>query len=329
MTSISDFSEDPKYTIKSVATQTGIRPVTLRAWERRHEVLTPHRSDNRYRLYSERDIAILRWIKSRVDNGITISNAIGELRTMTRNGMWPDAVPTGPSIEPLKSATPPAIYANQLYQALIKHDEVRTGDLLREVLSIFDLKTICVDVLTPCLVEIGEAWYRGEIRITTEHFASAYLRGKLLTLLQAYPSRRTAPYILIGGAPTEQHEIGSLMMAVMLRSEGYRVEYLGPDIPIDDLVDYAKFEKPSMIVLSATMESSASELKRMQEKVNRLRPVPVFAYGGRAFVEKPDLRKQIAGIYLGDTLDLALEEVHNLLAIGRKAAARSGQALTV
>ena len=63
MTTLVDFSEEPKYTIKAVCGQTGIRAVTLRAWERRHELLNPHRSENRYRLYSERDVAILRWIK--------------------------------------------------------------------------------------------------------------------------------------------------------------------------------------------------------------------------------------------------------------------------
>ena len=325
MTSISDFSEDPKYTIKAVATQTGIRPVTLRAWERRHEVLTPHRSDNRYRLYSDRDIAILRWLKSRIDNGISISSAILELRKMTRNGNWPDAVPTGPSTELMVSDTPPGVYAKQLYRALIKHDESTSGDILREILSVFDLQTICLEILTPCLVDIGEAWYRGEIRVTTEHFASAYLRGKLLTLLQAYPSRRGAPYLLIGGAPTEQHEIGPLMMAVLLRSEGYRVEYLGPDIPLDDLVDYAKYEKPAMIVLAASLDSSALELKRMQEKVSRLRPAPIFAYGGRAFNLNPDLRKQIGGIFLGETMDAGLEKINDLLMNGRRSQVRAPQ----
>ena len=43
MTTLEEFSDVPRFTIKSVCTQTGIRAVTLRAWERRHEVLTPHR----------------------------------------------------------------------------------------------------------------------------------------------------------------------------------------------------------------------------------------------------------------------------------------------
>ncbi len=324
MPTISEFPDDPKYTIKSVSTQTGIRPVTLRAWERRHEVLTPHRSDNKYRLYSERDVAILRWLKNRVDSGVSISSAVGELRKMSRSGIWPDAVPTGPTTEPVKSSTPPMIYSRHLFQALIKHDEARAGEVLREVLSIFDLRTIFNQVLIPTLVEIGEAWYRGEIRVTTEHFASAYLRGKLLTLLQAYPSRRGAAYIMIGGAPTEQHEIGSLMLAVLLRSQGYRVEYLGPDIPIEDLVDYARYEHPSMIILSATTESAAIELKRMQEKVNKLRPSPIFGYGGRAFNLQPELRNRIAGVFLGETMDDALDQIRDVLSQYKKSAKGKG-----
>jgi MerR family transcriptional regulator, light-induced transcriptional regulator len=97
MTTIVDLPDEPKFTIKAVASQTGIRPVTLRAWERRHEVLTPHRADNRYRLYSERDVAILRWLKSRVDGGISISNAVSELRSLSSINAWPEAIPLAPT----------------------------------------------------------------------------------------------------------------------------------------------------------------------------------------------------------------------------------------
>jgi len=313
MTSIIEFPDEPKFSIKTVCSQTGIRAVTLRAWERRHEVLTPFRSENRYRLYSERDVAILRWIKSRVDSGVSISRAVEELRSMRKNGIWPDALPTMPA--PTRSvipALPTGTYSRQLYQALIHHDEISAGKIIQEIQMAYDIRTICMDIFTPCLVDIGEAWYRGEIRVTTEHFASAYLRGKLLSLLQAYSNRRNAPYILIGCAPTEQHEIGSLMVAVLLRSHGFRVEYLGPDVPIEDLVDYASYEHPQMVILTASMESTALELVHAEEKVGKLHPIPIFGYGGGAFVRKVDLRKKIPGIYLGDDLDDAVETVERL-----------------
>jgi MerR family transcriptional regulator, light-induced transcriptional regulator len=323
MTTIVDLSNEPKFTIKAVASQTGIRPVTLRAWERRHEVLNPHRADNRYRLYSERDIAILRWLKNRVDEGISISNAVSELRSMTSNNIWPESIPEAPSHATGASDTPPSQYARQLFLALIKHDENRAGDILREVHSIFNLLIVISEIFIPALRDIGEAWYRGEIRVTTEHFASAYLRGKMLSLLQAYPTRRSAPLVLIGCAPMEQHELGSLMLAVLLRSEGMRVEYLGPDIPTEDLADYATYEQPAMVILSATSEYSAREMKHMQELLKKTRPTPIFGYGGRAFDMHPELRKEISGSYLGSSLEIALDTAKNLLKTYQKGASRN------
>ena len=313
MTLISEFSEDPKYTIKNVSAQTGILPVTLRAWERRYQVLSPGRSGNRYRLYSDRDVAVLRWLKSRIQNGISISFAVDELLQYTRNGTWPEAVPTGILLESSQSNTPPIKYARRLYHLLINFDESGAGELIREIFANYDLRTITIEVFTPCLVEIGEAWNRGEIKITTEHFASAYIRGKLLSLLQAYPAKRNVPFIVIAGAPSEEHEIGALMMAVLLRSEGFRVEFLGTDIPLDDLVYHTRYEKPDMIVLTATTRTAALELKRMQEKLDQLRTVPIFGYGGFAFNLEPDLLNLVPGIFLGKSMDAALNKIKSLL----------------
>jgi DNA-binding transcriptional MerR regulator len=314
MPNLSDFPDEPRYSIKKISELTGIRPVTLRAWERRYTVLTPHRSDNRYRKYSERDLQILRWLKNQVDNGFTISSVAEELHKMAETGDWVDAIPTSPTNQLGKPIKPPQVYANQLYRALIKHDENRASDLLKEVFAGYDLRTVFASVLAPCLVEIGEAWYRGALTITTEHFASAFLRGKLLTLLQAYPSRRNAPLILVGGAPTEQHEIGALMLAVLLRSVGYRVEFLGPDLPLQDLAEYARHEKPGMIILSAVTEPAALELRPMQSLLNKLRPMPIFAYGGRAFDLHPKLRDEVEGTFLGENLDTTTENIADLFA---------------
>ena len=46
MVSIAEYSKDPVFTIKAVSERTGVRPVTLRAWERRYELLDPERLDN-------------------------------------------------------------------------------------------------------------------------------------------------------------------------------------------------------------------------------------------------------------------------------------------
>lgn len=314
MNTIADFSDEPKYTIKNVCEQTGIQAVTLRAWERRHEILSPFRSDNRYRLYSERDIALLRWIKKRLDDGISISSAVTELRGMQKRGISPEAVPTLAPLEPQQEPRmSPAEFSQALYRVLIQHDEGSAAKLVDEMQASFTLKTVLFEIYTPCLVEIGEAWYRGQIRVATEHFASNFIKGKLFAIYQNLPSRRTAPLLLIGCAPTEQHEIGTLMLSILERIEGNRVEYLGPDIPLDDLADYAKYEKPKLIILSASMESSALEMARFQDKLAKIRPTPIFGYGGRAFVLKPQLIQRIPGIYLGNTIEESLTAIRSLL----------------
>lgn len=70
------YSDEPVYHTKAVEQITGIRANTLRIWERRYHFLTPKRAENDYRLYSERDVVLLRWLKDRIDNGMSISEAI-------------------------------------------------------------------------------------------------------------------------------------------------------------------------------------------------------------------------------------------------------------
>ena len=263
---------------------------------------------------------MLRWIKNRVDGGISISSAVSELKSMSRSGLWPDAIPSVPTTQPTAPTTPPHQYAKKLFQALLRHNESLAGDILREANSLFDLATICEGIITPALTDIGEAWYRGEIRVTTEHFASSFIRGKLLSMLQAYPSRRNSPYIMLGAGPTEQHEIGSLMVAVLLRSNGFRIEYLGPDIPLEDLADYASYEHPDMIILTASLEPAAMELAHFKEDLSNLRPVPIFAYAGRIFDQKPELCKKIPGLYLGKHMDQAVSAIRSMLSKGKSAA---------
>src|ERR1700686_3239337 len=74
------YSDVPLFNTKAVVQKTGIAAPTLRAWERRYTILSPERAQNDYRLYSERDIALIGWLKDRVDAGMSISQAIALFR---------------------------------------------------------------------------------------------------------------------------------------------------------------------------------------------------------------------------------------------------------
>jgi DNA-binding transcriptional MerR regulator/methanogenic corrinoid protein MtbC1 len=74
------YSDVPMFNTKAVVQQTGVPAPTLRAWERRYALLSPERANNAYRLYSQRDIALIRWLKERIDGGMSISQAVALFR---------------------------------------------------------------------------------------------------------------------------------------------------------------------------------------------------------------------------------------------------------
>jgi len=317
MISINQIPDDPQYNIKTVCAQTGIRPVTLRAWERRYQLLQPARSENHYRRYSDRDIAILLWVKRRIESGVSISNAVHELKNMVENGVWPDAAPLPPRLGPTLDHRTPEAYTADLYQALICHDEIQANQVFEAASLVLDINALFLNVISPTLYRIGDAWNNGEIRIATEHFASNFIRARLEYYLHTFRPWRNAPYIITGCAPEEFHEIGILIFSIMLRREGYRVEFLGQDIPLDDLIDYVAEKKPAMILLSATMEKSAFRLKDIQSRLSKISPQPIFGFGGLAFNENARLRIQVPGVFLGENADHALADLKRLLDLGR------------
>ena len=314
MVSIAEYSNDPKYTIKVLSERTGVQPVTLRAWERRYDLLDPERLDNNYRLYSDQDIQIIRWITHRLDEGLSISNAVREFKGLRENGIWPEALPTLLAPEPTqKPRYPVSHYAEGLFQAFTSHNEGEAREIVNTIQSMFDLNTIFFEIFQPCLYEIGEAWYRGEIRIATEHAASNYIRGILLNLLQAFPVYSAAPRLLIGCAPEEYHEIAPLMLSVLLRREGYQVEFLGPDLPVEDLVAYTDEVAANMVILSAGFDYTARPLFKIQEMLNDLPAQPKFGFGGRYFNENEEQRQAMEGIFLGFSINDAILNIHNLM----------------
>lgn len=313
MTAINDLPDEPKYPVKRVSDLTGILPVTLRAWERRYGILKPKRDENRYRLYSDRDLAILRWLINKKNSGVSISTAAANLQDMIAKNNWPEIIPFGIAQTKTSSSVPPQRYADDLFALLKTHNEVDAASLFEDVISKFDLETLIEKIITPTLISVGEAWFRGELMISTEHFATAFLLSRLNNLYISLPIVSKGPAILIGGAPTEEHEMGALMMAVLMRNRGFRVEFLGANLHLDDLVDYSREILPALVVLTASTNRVAIELVRAQAKLNSISPAPIFCYAGFAFEFDPDLVSKIPGIYLGNSMVKALDQIKQLL----------------
>ena len=77
------------YNLKAVMHETGLAADTLRAWERRYGLPLPQRTRGGHRLYSERDIHVIKWLMRRQAEGLSISRAVGEWNKLISSGTDP------------------------------------------------------------------------------------------------------------------------------------------------------------------------------------------------------------------------------------------------
>ncbi len=314
------YSDLPLFNTKAVVHQTGVPAPTLRAWERRYSILAPRRGENDYRLYSERDMKMVTWLRERVESGMTISQAIALLRSvepLRRRGRRGRAVPaTVPEIRqqvPTPSA-PNLLSFHELSAALLRHftalDEFAAVRTMAQALAIYPVEDVCLQLLTPTLYEVGHRWASGEVSVTVEHFAATIVRAQLAGLFRSAAMAEVGPFVLVGCAPGELHEIGALMLALFLRRAGVRVAYLGQSVEPAHLVSTVAAMKPAGVLLSATMRPHAEALVPLGERLAETgMPQSLFIVGGQAFQEDQALAHAVRGRSFGTDALAAVDEM--------------------
>lgn len=280
--------------IKAVAELTGVPLHTLRAWERRYGIPRPDRNaGNRYRLYDDRDIADVLWIKRQVESGVSPARASAMLREGARLTV------AGPV------AAPAAAAANALYEAFAALDEMEARRLLDEAWNAFSPEQVIVNLIQPVMRRIGDGWERNLLSVEQEHFASNLIRQRLHAAIQAQAAlTHAAPRLVAACAPEEQHDLGLLMLTLIARRQGWNVTYLGQRTPLEDLQTAGVHA--GYIVLSASTVTGLASLLPLWTVTRP--PAPVL-FGGEIFNTVPALREHMPGAYLGDDAVTAMQNL--------------------
>src|SRR5262245_24865187 len=137
--SLSPLSTQPVFNTKAVARETGVPADTFRAWERRYGVPHPQRTDGGHRLYSDRDIAIIRWLRDRTAEGMNISQAIQLLKSAGESNT------SAIEIE----ARAIGRLSKQLVQALIQFDLFYAERLISEAFALYPFEDVLIDMIQP------------------------------------------------------------------------------------------------------------------------------------------------------------------------------------
>lgn len=273
----------PKYSIKTVASMTGVNPTTIRAWERRYQFIEPSRTDSGHRLYSDQDVEKIKWIVEKQREGLAVSQAIQQLHEA------PKPKPARLYDEELKEG---------LMHALLAFDERRAHDLINCAFNTFSFEKVTKDIIGPLLMDIGTRWENGTITIAHEHFATAFFRARLSTLSLQMPMNPFLPRIICVCAPGEMHEIGLLFVTLYLRQYGYDVIFLGAGFPKEDLSTALHDIDAKCLIFSCTLTEHISGLQDAICYIQTEHPDLVIGAGGYAVSQQAS---QFEGAFLGDT----------------------------
>jgi methanogenic corrinoid protein MtbC1 len=263
----------PSLNIAALTYRTGVPSDTIRKWEQRYGVLHPERTPGGQRRYSELDVARVEWLKERIHEGYRISEAAALLCPGDQVARTVDELRSG------------------IVTATIASDVDALGQLVEQALAHSTLEESFVRVLAPALVEVGERWASGSVSVAQEHLASSIVSAALQKLLsdQRADVRGTA---VLACAPGERHEIGLLMLAVLLRSDGWQVAYLGADTPFTDAVTLADRLDATALCFSAASNESGQALDRALATASLRRSLAVLV-GGRG-TKLADIREAVA-----------------------------------
>lgn len=144
-------------------------------------------------------------------------------------------------------------------------------------------------VVVPAMHEIGALWEKGAITVADEHAATALthrvlggLRPPLRLDLGGAAASKEKGLALMAAIEGEQHALGLRMAADVLEDSGYRVVYLGADVPTEALLQSVSALSPDLLALSATMPELAPVLEEVSSRVRSEHPGLSLLVGGQA-----------------------------------------------
>lgn len=256
--------------IGELSRRTGVSPELLRAWERRYGLFEPARSPGRFRLYSDADLARVQAMQAHLAGGLSAAEAAR-------------LVLASPALPPLPAAEGQALQEplQELRAALDAFDEPRANGAFDTLLMRMSVEGFLRDAVLPLLREVGERWSRDELTIAQEHFASHFLRGRLLALGRGW-GRGMGPHALLAAPPGELHDLGLVVLGLALRDHGWRITFLGADTPIETITDTAASTNPDVVVLAALMSSRIGSQASAVAELARSRRVVICGTGATA-----------------------------------------------
>ncbi|MES9971877.1 MAG: MerR family transcriptional regulator [Candidatus Thiodiazotropha sp.] len=295
------------FPIRVLAERTGVGASTLRAWERRYNLLTPQRTPKGHRVYSEKDAEIVERVVELLHEGHslpTIARLIHQPEQRMESwqpgvdlsGVWRD-------------------YLQDTLRAISDFSHERIEAVFNQASSLYPLDMVMERLIEPALVALGENWQSSPAGIAEEHFYSSWLRNRLGARFHHGYSQAVGARIVCACIPGDNHDIGLLLFALSAQSRGYRVLYFGQNLPLEQIPLIVESSGARAVVLSARAKLTEDQDSRLAA-LTQQSAVPVML-GGHSSDMPLRAFEAAGGILLGGQILPALQvltsrvEVHS------------------
>lgn len=275
-------STKPRHPIRVVAQRTGLTTATLRAWERRYDVVSPVRSEGGQRLYSDEDILRLTRLRLLTEAGRSISSVAGLDDSQAEALLEEDRASATPRGGMGRAAADDAApWLSEAVRLVGELDGEGLERCLRRGAVTLGAQAFLEAVVTPLLHHVGTAWSMGEIQPSHEHLCTATVERVLTWMSEPATPNPGAPRLVVTTLRGERHGLGALLVAASAGLEGWRVTHLGTDLPADDIVQAAHAVGANAVAISIVhVVDPADTARELRDLSQSLAPDTALIVGG-------------------------------------------------
>ena len=265
-----------RYPLRAVIRRTGLSADVIRAWERRYGAVAPGRSDGGQRLYSEEDVVRLVLLRNATVQG----HSIGEIAALDISALEALNIRRGADTSGGADGSDDVIAA--AIAAMAELDQVALESTLKRAVMSLGATRFIDTIVSDLLRQVGDRWHAGTLSPSHEHLASHTVRRVLGWVADAYEPMAGAPTIVVATPAGEHHELGAMAAAAAAAEEGWRVVYLGPNLPATDVAAATGQVGAEMVALSIVYANGEVTAREIRETARALPDGTRMIIGGAA-----------------------------------------------
>ena len=241
----------------------GIGIHTLRIWEKRYGAPCSKRLPSGHRRFLKEEVPRLRAIAKALESGYRASKVVTRTLEELQNliGVYNIFCSDAEELESRSDFASKGLIIEKWVQAIHQFNEDSLNYSFYEIWNKEGPVNFIIDYLGPFLERIGNGWSAGELTVSQEHFGTEIISNFLSSKWRQLNILKDKPIAILTTFPEENHVLGLLMCAVITSLAKFKVIFLGPNSPLEDIIKTTENCQAQLLCLSISKYLNPKKVK--------------------------------------------------------------------